>query len=147
MKKIGIIGGMSWESTIEYYRIINSEINKRLGGVHSASMFIESYDFQEIEELQHKGEWTKMAEILSQTAVKLEKCGADFLLIATNTMHKVAPHKILIELFNFNTISSRKYDMAIPQRPLTPCAALVAHAGLRRKKGRPLSSFARKVVK
>ena len=92
MKKIGIIGGMSWESTIEYYRIINSEINKRLGGVHSASMFIESYDFQEIEELQHKGEWTKMAEILSQTAVKLEKCGADFLLIATNTMHKVAPH-------------------------------------------------------
>ena len=92
MKKIGIIGGMSWESTIEYYRIINSEINKRLGGVHSASMFIESYDFQEIEELQHKGGWTKMAEILSQTAVKLEKCGADFLLIATNTMHKVAPH-------------------------------------------------------
>lgn len=91
MKKIGIIGGMSWESTIEYYRIINREVNNRLGGVHSANMFIESYDFQKIEELQHNGEWKKMADILSETAVKLEKCGADFIIIATNTMHKVAP--------------------------------------------------------
>ncbi|MBP5485440.1 MAG: aspartate/glutamate racemase family protein [Alphaproteobacteria bacterium] len=90
MKTIGIIGGMSYESTVEYYKIINEEINKRAGGLHSAKMLIESYDFAEIEKLQTEGNWVKLAEILSDSAKKLEKAGADYIAIATNTMHLVA---------------------------------------------------------
>ncbi len=91
MKTIGLIGGMSWESSLEYYRIINEEVKQRLGGFHSAKCLMYSVDFAEIEVLQHRGEWEKLAWILSQAAVRLEAGGADFLVLCTNTMHKVAP--------------------------------------------------------
>ncbi|AEH44268.1 aspartate racemase [Thermodesulfatator indicus DSM 15286] len=91
MKTIGILGGMSWKSTLEYYRLINEEIKSRLGGFHSAKILLYSFDFSEIEHLQHQGSWQKLGEILKDKAQKLEQAGADFLLIATNTMHKVAP--------------------------------------------------------
>ncbi|HEK86404.1 MAG: aspartate/glutamate racemase family protein [Candidatus Saccharicenans sp.] len=90
MKTIGLIGGMSWESSLEYYRIINEGVKKRLGGFHSAECLMYSVDFAEIEVLQHKGEWEKLAWILSQAAIRLEAGGADFLVLCTNTMHKVA---------------------------------------------------------
>ncbi len=90
MKTIGLIGGMSWESTSSYYSAINQEIKQRLGGLHSAKLVLVSVDFSEIEALQHKGEWDKTAEILSDAARSLEVAGADFFLICTNTMHKVA---------------------------------------------------------
>lgn len=91
MKTIGLIGGMSWESTASYYQIINETIIERLGGLHSAKIALYSVDFAEIEECQAKGEWDKSAEILSRAAMSLERAGADFILICTNTMHKVAP--------------------------------------------------------
>ncbi|MGQ9801684.1 MAG: aspartate/glutamate racemase family protein [Candidatus Saccharicenans sp.] len=91
MKTIGLIGGMSWESSLEYYRIINEGVKKRLGGFHSAECLMYSVDFAEIEVLQHKGDWDKLAWILSQAAIRLEAGGADFLVLCTNTMHKVAP--------------------------------------------------------
>lgn len=90
MKTIGLIGGMSWESTTEYYQIINNTVKEELGGLHSAKCILCSVDFQEIEECQSSGDWDKSAEILSQAAAGLEKAGADFILICTNTMHKVA---------------------------------------------------------
>jgi len=90
MKLIGLIGGMSWESTAQYYEIINTVIKEKLGGFHSAKVIMYSVDFHEIEECQTKGEWDKAAVILSEAAVKLEKAGADFIVICTNTMHKVA---------------------------------------------------------
>lgn len=91
MKTIGIIGGMSYESTIEYYKIINDEVNKRLKGLHSAKMLIESYDFDEIEKLQSLENWDALASILINSAKKLEQSGADYIAIATNTMHLLAP--------------------------------------------------------
>lgn len=91
MKTIGLIGGMSWESSLEYYRIINEEVKKRLGGFHSAECLMYSVDFAGIEVLQHKGDWDKLAWILSQIAIRLEAAGAAFLVLCTNTMHKVAP--------------------------------------------------------
>jgi aspartate racemase len=91
MKTIGLIGGMSWESTITYYRIVNEVMKEQLGGLHSAKCLLYSVDFQEIEECQAKGEWEKSGEILANAAVNLEKAGADFIIICTNTMHKVAP--------------------------------------------------------
>lgn len=91
MKTIGLIGGMSWESTVTYYQIINETIKNKLGGFHSAKVLLYSVDFAEIEECQAKGEWNKSADILSAAAIGLEKAGADFILICTNTMHKVAP--------------------------------------------------------
>ncbi len=90
MKTIGIIGGMSFESTIEYYRILNEMVNERLGGLHSAKILMESYDFDIIANLQESGEWQKLGEILSSSAKKLENTGADYIMIATNTMHSVA---------------------------------------------------------
>ena len=90
MKTIGLLGGMSWESTALYYRIINEETRRRLGGLHSAPIAMISVDFQEIEELQHDGDWNELASILADKAMQVEKAGADFLLICTNTMHKVA---------------------------------------------------------
>ncbi|GAQ17642.1 aspartate racemase [Oceanobacillus picturae] len=89
MKTIGLIGGMSWESSAEYYRIINEEINKRLGGLHSAKIILNSVDFEEIEHCQKSGEWERAGEILADCASSLERAGADFILICTNTMHKV----------------------------------------------------------
>lgn len=92
MKTIGLIGGMSWESTIEYYRILNEEVNKRLGGWHSAKLILYSVDFDEIVNLQKRGEWRMMGDILADVAKRLERAGADFIVICTNTMHKVAEY-------------------------------------------------------
>lgn len=91
MKTIGLIGGMSWESTVTYYQIINDTIKEKLGGLHSAKIIMYSVDFSEIEECQAKGDWDKSAEILGKAAEILENGGADFIVICTNTMHKVAP--------------------------------------------------------
>jgi aspartate racemase len=91
MKTIGLLGGMSWESTALYYRWINELVKEKEGKLHSAQIAMVSVDFQPIEELQVKGEWEKSGEILSQAARQIEAAGADFLLICTNTMHKVAP--------------------------------------------------------
>lgn len=91
MKTIGLLGGMSWESTVTYYQIMNETIKERLGGLHSAKILLYSVDFSEIEECQAKGEWDRSAEILSKAAENLEKAGADFIVICTNTMHKVVP--------------------------------------------------------
>jgi len=91
MKTIGLLGGMSWESTVTYYRIINEGIKARLGGLHSAKICLYSVDFDEIAQLQYREDWDSTAEILGRAASGLEKAGADFLVICTNTMHKVAP--------------------------------------------------------
>lgn len=91
MKTIGLIGGMSWESTIPYYTIINQSIHDTLGGLHSAKLILYSVEFDEIEKCQSCGDWQRSADILSDAAKKLELAGADFLLICTNTMHKVYP--------------------------------------------------------
>jgi aspartate racemase len=91
MKTIGLIGGMSWESTLSYYKAINKGIKDKLGGFHSAKICLYSVDFAEIETLQQQGDWDKMAKILSSAAKSVEAGGADCVLICTNTMHKVAP--------------------------------------------------------
>jgi len=91
MKTIGLLGGMSWESTTTYYRLINEGVKEKLGGLHSAKICLYSVDFDEIEKLQHAGNWPKTAKILSEAAKRIEAGGADFLMICTNTMHKVAP--------------------------------------------------------
>ena len=91
MKTIGLLGGMSWESSTLYYRWINGLVREELGGLHSAKIAMVSVDFQEIEDLQHKGEWEASGELLSKSAMQIEAAGADFLLICTNTMHKIAP--------------------------------------------------------
>ena len=90
MKTIGLIGGMSAESTVTYYKVINSVINQKLGGFHSAKCLLYSVDFDEIERCQMSGEWEKSGEILADAARRLQKGGADFLVLCTNTMHKVA---------------------------------------------------------
>lgn len=90
MKTIGLIGGMSWESSLEYYRLINETVKARLGGLHSAQSLMYSVDFAEIETLQHAGRWSEAAERLSAVAQNLERGGADFIVLCTNTMHKVA---------------------------------------------------------
>jgi aspartate racemase len=90
MKTIGLLGGMSWESTELYYRLINEETKRALGGLHSARVVLVSVDFHEIERLQARGDWDASARILVDKARRIESAGADFLLICTNTMHKVA---------------------------------------------------------
>ncbi len=90
MKTIGLIGGMSWESTLEYYKILNESVKERVGGLHSAKSIIYSFDFEEIEELQHQGNWNKLTELMIEAAQKLEKIGAELIIICTNTMHKMA---------------------------------------------------------
>lgn len=90
MKTIGLIGGMSWESSLEYYRIVNQTTKAKLGGLHSAKCVLYSVDFAEIEILQHQGRWQEAAQVLIEAAGGLEKCGADFIVLCTNTMHKVA---------------------------------------------------------
>ena len=91
MKTIGMIGGMSWESTVGYYQEINQGVKQALGGLHSAKIAMVSVDFEPVEKLQHAGDWGGTAVILSEAAQNIEAAGADFLLICTNTMHKVAP--------------------------------------------------------
>ncbi|WP_312456037.1 aspartate/glutamate racemase [Pseudescherichia sp.] len=90
MKTIGLLGGMSWESTIPYYRLINEGIKARLGGLHSASLLLHSVDFHEIEACQSSGDWHKAGEILASAAAGLERAGAEGIVLCTNTMHKVA---------------------------------------------------------
>ncbi|MCP9017241.1 aspartate/glutamate racemase family protein [Streptococcus sp. CF8-6] len=90
MKTIGLIGGMSWESTTSYYQIINETIKRELGGLHSAKILLYSVDFAEIEHYQAVGDWDKSAQVLADIAQRLEQAGADFIVICTNTMHKVA---------------------------------------------------------
>ena len=90
MKIIGLIGGMSWESTVPYYRQINEAIKARLGGLHSAQIILYSVDFHDIEQLQHAGDWEAAGALLASAARALEAAGADFLVLCTNTMHKVA---------------------------------------------------------
>jgi aspartate racemase len=87
---IGLIGGMSWESSAEYYRIINREVRNRLGGVHSARSLMWSVDFGEIERLQHAGDWDELTERMKDAAIRLQRGGADFVLLCTNTMHLMA---------------------------------------------------------
>ena len=90
MKTIGLLGGMSWESTVGYYREINEGVKQKLGGLHSAQIVLYSVDFDPIEKLQHRGDWEAAGNILTNAARSVEDGGADFLLICTNTMHKVA---------------------------------------------------------
>lgn len=91
MKTVGLIGGMSWESTITYYQLLNEGVKDALGGLHSAKILLYSVDFFEIEALMSRGEWDKAADLLGGVAARLEQAGADMILICTNTLHKVAP--------------------------------------------------------
>jgi len=91
MRTIGLIGGMSWESTVPYYQHVNRLVGERLGGLHSARVVIHSIDFHDLEILQHEGRWDEAGEMLAGAAASLERAGADCLLICANTMHKVAP--------------------------------------------------------
>ena len=90
MKTIGMIGGMSWESSLEYYRIMNQAIKEKLGGFHSAQCILYSVDFDDVEKLQHRGDWESLTLLMIEAAQKVKKAGADFLVICTNTMHKMA---------------------------------------------------------
>jgi aspartate racemase len=90
MKTIGMIGGMSWESSLEYYRIVNEAIKGKLGGFHSAKCILYSMDFEEVEKLQHMGDWDELTRLMMDAAQRLESAGADFVIICTNTMHKMA---------------------------------------------------------
>ena len=90
MKTLGLIGGMSWESTIPYYRIVNERVRDRLGGLHSAKLVLHSVDFAEIEAMQHRGEWEAACDVLASAARGLRQAGADAIVICTNTMHRVA---------------------------------------------------------
>ena len=91
MQTIGLIGGMSWESTLPYYRLVNEATRDRLGGLHSARLVLVSVDFHEIERLQHAGDWVAAGAVLADAARALQSAGADFIVLCTNTMHKVAP--------------------------------------------------------
>jgi len=91
MKTIGLLGGMSWESTQVYYRLLNEQVRARLGGLHSARVILHSVDFAEIEALQRRDDWPAMTELLTAAARAVESAGAECLVICTNTMHKIAP--------------------------------------------------------
>ena len=111
LKTIGLIGGMSWESTVTYYKIINEVIKEKLSGLHSAKCVLYSVDFQEIEECQANGNWEKSGEILGEAAYNLEKAGADFIVICTNTMHKVVnqiKEKISIPILHIAEMTAEK---------------------------------------
>ena len=111
LKTIGLIGGMSWESTVTYYKIINETVKEKLGRLHSAKCILYSVDFQEIEECQANGNWEKSEEILGEAAYNLEKAGADFIVICTNTMHKVVDQikeKISIPILHIAEMTAEK---------------------------------------
>lgn len=119
MKTIGLLGGMSWESTLTYYQIINMVTAQTLGGLHSARCLLYSVDFDEIERCQQAGDWDKSARILAEAAQALERGGADFLVICTNTMHKVAPQiaaAVGIPLMHIADVTARQLYMAGVQR-------------------------------
>ena len=111
LKTIGLIGGMSWESTVTYYKIINETVKEKLGRLHSDKCILYSVDFQEIEECQANGNWEKSGEILGEAAYNLEKAGADFIVICTNTMHKVVnqiKEKISIPILHIAEMTAEK---------------------------------------
>ncbi|MGA2084631.1 MAG: aspartate/glutamate racemase family protein, partial [Terracidiphilus sp.] len=119
MKTIGLIGGMSWESTVPYYRIINETVRDRLGGLHSAKLVLLSVDFYEVERLQSTGDWAGAGRMLAQAGRSLELAGADFLVLCTNTMHKVA--------------STIERAVAIPLFHITdPTAAEIKRSGFKK---------------
>ena len=117
MKTIGLIGGMSWESTVTYYQVINETIKKQLGGLHSAKCILYSVDFDEIEKYQVSGEWDKSADVLSEAAQALERAGADYIVICTNTMHKVAPeigrriHIPILHIADMTAVQLKKHGI------------------------------------
>lgn len=111
MKTIGLIGGMSWESSSEYYRIINETIKEKLGGLHSAKCILHSVDFEDIANLQHQGKWEELTELMIDFAQKLERAGADLIVICTNTMHKMAEeiqNNINIPLLHIADVTAEK---------------------------------------
>ncbi|MFT7684428.1 MAG: aspartate racemase [Moritella dasanensis] len=111
MKTIGMLGGMSWESTASYYKAINEGVKSELGGLHSAKICLYSVNFDEIEKLQHQGDWDKTAQILAGAAKSVEAAGADFIIICTNTMHKVVPeieHEITIPILHIADATASK---------------------------------------
>ncbi|UPR53890.1 aspartate/glutamate racemase family protein [Vibrio cyclitrophicus] len=111
MKTIGLLGGMSWESTMSYYKSINEGVKAALGGLNSAKVCMYSVNFDEIGKLQHQGRWAETADILSDAALSVEKGGADFILICTNTMHKVVPEieeKITIPILHIADTTAQK---------------------------------------
>ena len=115
MKTIGLLGGMSWESTVPYYRIINQTVGERLGGLHSARIVLYSVDFEEIERLQHEDRWEEAGALLAEAGVAVERAGADFLVICTNTMHRVAPaieERIGIPLLHIADATARAIQSA-----------------------------------
>lgn len=117
MKTIGLIGGMSWESTVPYYRQINETVKQRLGGLHSARLVLYSVDFHDIEQFQHAGDWDAAGALLAQAARALEAAGAECVVVCTNTMHKVVP--------------AVEAAVAIPLLHIAdPTAAAIARAGL-----------------
>ena len=119
MKVIGLIGGMSWESSVEYYRLINESVKQRLGGLHSAKCVLYSVDFAEVEEYQRQGQWPEATELLTGAALKLEQGGADLVVLCTNTMHKVADAiqaRIGIPLLHIADATAEKVKQAGFQR-------------------------------
>ena len=111
MKTIGLIGGMSWESTITYYQIVNEKIKEKLGGFHSAKILLYSVDFAEFEKNMTNSDWDKITSDLTEAAKNLEKAGADYILICTNTMHKVAPQiqsKIKIPILHIADLTAEE---------------------------------------
>ena len=115
VKTIGLIGGMSWESTVTYYQVINETIKQKLGGFHSAKILMYSVDFDEIETNMTSGNWTKNATILSDAAKRLETAGTDFILICTNTLHKVAPEvrkQLSVPILHIAEVTARELKKA-----------------------------------
>jgi aspartate racemase len=111
MKTIGLIGGMSWESSSEYYRIINETIKEKLGGLHSAKCILYSVDFEDIANLQHQGKWEELTKLMIDFAQTLERAGADLIVICTNTMHKMAEeiqNNINIPLLHIVDVTAEK---------------------------------------
>ena len=111
MKTIGLIGGMSWESSSEYYRIINETIKEKLGGLHSAKCILYSVDFEDIANLQHQGKWEELTKLMIDFAQTLERAGADIIVICTNTMHKMAEEiqdNINIPLLHIADVTAEK---------------------------------------
>jgi aspartate racemase len=110
VKTIGLLGGMSWESTAVYYRLANELVRERLGGLHSARLLLLSVDFAEIESLQAAGDWERAGMLLAEEAARLEGAGADLLVLCTNTMHKVADHverAVTIPLLHLGDVTAR----------------------------------------
>jgi len=121
MKTIGLIGGMSWESTRHYYALINEAVKARLGGLHSARCVLWSVDFADIEPLQRANEWGKAGEILNRAALGLERAGADLLLICANTMHKVADQAmsgVRIPLLHIADVTAERHglEVSVPEK-------------------------------